>query len=187
MFYACDIPETALRETAYEEGRFAVGLFVTRRPALILDLTKVPPTPSLFQTYSDNLEFRPREVLGFLNHVAEEISRPIERDEKVHFNYTPTQVVTEFVRGKLVRDGFQIDGIKFSSAVHSEHASYVIFGSQENLLPEPDGARPWHTDRWLKLTSVCEYDVSQEEIKQWEKEIPERYQRDYRQMLYGEE
>ena len=186
MFYACDVPGTALRETAYEKGRFAVGIFATQRPALILDLTKVPPTPSLFQTYSDNLDFRPRQVLGFLNHVANEISRPIDKDEKVHFNYTPTQVVTEFVRGKLVLNDSPIDGIKFSSAVHPKHASYVIFASQENLLPEPDGARSWHTDRWLKLTSVCEYDVSREEIGQWEKEIPDRYRRDYQQMLYGE-
>ena len=187
MFYACDIPETALRETAYEEGTFAVGMFVTCQPALILDLTKVPPTPSLFQTYSDNLDFRPREILGFLNHVADEISKPIERDEKVHFNFTPTQVVTEFVRGKLLRDDTSIDGIKFNSAVHSEHASYVIFGSQENLLSEPSGSRPWNSDRWLKLSSICEYNVTQEDIRQWEKEIPERYQREYRQMLYGEE
>ena len=187
MFYACVIPETALRETAYEGGAFAVGIFVTCRPALILDLTKVPPTPSLFQTFSDNLEFRPREVLGFLNHVANEISRPIDRDDRVHFNYTPTQVVTEFVRGKLIRDDTSIDGIKFNSAVHPKHASYVIFGSQENLLPEPDGSRPRDTDRWLKLTSICEYNVTQDDIRQWEKEIPERYQREYRRMLYGEE
>ncbi len=187
MFYACDIPETALRETAYEEGSFAVGLFATCRPALILDLTKVPPTPSLFQTHSDNLEFRPREVLGFLNHVANEISRPIERDDKVHFNYTPTQVVTEFVRGKLVRDGSPIDGIRFNSAVHPKYSSYVFFGSQENLLPVAEGSNSWNTDRWLKLIRVCEYDVTKDDIEQWEKEIPARYQRDYRQMLYGGE
>ena len=187
MFYACNIPETSLRETAYEEGRFAVGLFTTRRPALILDLTKVPPTPSLFQPYSDTIEFRPREVLGFLNHVANEISRPIERDDRVHFNYTPTQVVTEFIRGKLIRDDASIDGIKFNSAVHQNHSSFVIFGSQENLLPEPAGSPPWHTDQWLELTSVCKYDVTKEDINQWEKEIPERYQRDYHQMLYGSE
>ena len=187
MFYACDIPETALRETAYEGGAFAVGIFVTCRPALILDLTKVPPTPSLFQTFSDNLEFRPREILGFLNHVANEISRPIDRDDRVHFNYTPTQVVTEFVRGKLIRDDASIDGIKFNSAVHPKHASYVIFGSQENLLPQPDGSRSRDTARWLKLTSICEYNVTQDDIRQWEEEIPERYQREYRQMLYGEE
>ena len=186
MFYSCDVPETALRETAYEAGGFAVGLFTTCRPALILDLTKVPPTPSLFQPYSDSIEFRPREVLSFLNHVANEISRPIERDDRVHFNYTPTQVVTEFVRGKLIRDDTSIDGIKFNSAVHPKHASYVIFGSQENIRLEPDGSRPWDTDRWLELTSVCEYGVTKEDINQWEKEIPERYLRDYHQMLYGE-
>ena len=186
MFYACNTPETALRETAYEEGTFTVGLFTTCRSTLILDLTKVPPTPSLFQPYSDRLEFRPREVLGFLNHVANEISRPIERDDRVHFNYTPTQVVTEFVRGKLTRENTSIDGIKFNSAVHPTHASFVIFGTQENILPGPKESSPWHNDRWLELSSVCEYNVTKEDINRWEKEIPSMYQNDYHLMLYSE-
>ena len=185
MFYACTASETALRETAYKEGAFAVGLFTTRRPALILDLTKAPPIPSLFQPYSESIEFRPREVLGFLNHVADEISRPIDRDDKAHFQYTPTQVVTEFVRSRLMRSDSSIDGIKFNSAVHQNHASYVIFGSQENVLPEPVGSLPWQTDRWLELTSVCEFIVTKEDIEKWKIDIPKRYQDDYHHMLYG--
>ena len=187
MFYACDIPETALRETANKEGRFTVGLFATRRPALILDLSRVPNTPTLFQSHSGSLEFRPREVLGFLNHVADEISRPIERDDRVHFNYIPTQVVTEFVQSKLARGDTPIDGIKFHSAVHQKKPSYVIFAGQENLLPAPEGFRSSDTDRWLELISVSENDVTQADIEKWKKEIPERYQRDYRQQLYGDE
>ena len=60
MFYACDCPETALRETADKSGRFAVGKFRTRRHAIILDLTKVPPVPSLFREIPDSLPFRPQ-------------------------------------------------------------------------------------------------------------------------------
>ena len=188
MFYGCDLPETALRETATnKEGRFAIGCFTTRRPAVILDLTKVPPVPSLFQLFPNSRRFRPRQALGFLNHVADEISRPIERDDRVHFNYIPTQVVTEFVRSKLARGDTPIDGIKFQSAVHPQNSSYVIFAGQENLLPAPEGSRPWDTDRWLEIISVSESDVTQEDIERWKKEIPVRYQGDFRQLLYGDE
>ena len=46
MFYASDKAETAVRETAKRCGRFALGLFETRRAATILGLTEIPPVPS---------------------------------------------------------------------------------------------------------------------------------------------
>ena len=184
MFYGCDEPETALRETAKGRGQFAVGCFRTRRTAVILDLTKVPETPSIFQAFPVTLKFRPREALGFLNHVAEEVSKPIQRDERAHIDYIPTQVVTEFVRNKLTRGGSPIDGIKYRSAVHNGRACYVIFADQANLSPAPEG--PWvsDVDRWLELARVYERRVTEEDIERWKKEIPERYRRDYHRLLY---
>lgn len=187
MFYGCDDPSTCLRETANELGRFAIGCFETRRPARILDLTRIPAIPSIFEAIPDSLEFRPREVLGFLNHIADEISRPIQRDNRIHINYIPTQVVTEYVRTRLTRGGARIDGIKYESAVHPGNASYVIFATQDNLLPIPEG--PWvqEADRWLELTLTSENDVAQWDIDQWQKQLPQRYREDYQQSLYGEE
>ena len=164
MFYGCDNPETALRETANDAGRFAVGCFVTRRPATILDLTSIPPIPSLFQEIPDGLEFRPREALGFLNHIVDEMSKPIERDNRIHINYIPTQVVTEFVRSQLTREGVQVDGIKYQSAAHPGNASYVMFATQENILPAPEGSSNITSDRWLELVTVREYIVTLEKI-----------------------
>ena len=40
---------------------------------------------------------------------------------------------------------------------------------------------------WHHIRERWGHSVTQEDIRQWEKEIPERYQREYRQMLYGEE
>ena len=187
MFYGCDYPETAIRETANKKGRFAVGRFVIRRPAMILDLTKIPATPSLFEGIPDNLEFRPRQALRFLNHVAGEISKPIQRDDRVHVNYIPTQVVTEFVRYKLFQGGTQIAGIKYPSAVHQNHASYVLFADQTNLFPAPKDARWTGDDLWLELVSTCERDVTEEDIERWKEEIPKRFGRDYWQQLYYDE
>ena len=185
MFYACDNPETALRETAKKTGQFVIGEFETRRPAVILDLTDIPSIPSLFAVISDSSEFRPREVLSFLNHIADEISKPVQRDDRVHIEYIPTQVVTEFVRSKLTREGARVDGIKYQSAVHLGHSSYVIFATQDNLLSTEEGPIRLETDRWLELVTTRKQDVIQENIDKWKKEIPERYRRDYHRLLYG--
>ena len=185
MFYACDSSETALRETANEGGQFTIGCFETRRPATILDLTDIPSVPSLLQAIPDSLEFRPREVLGFLNHVASEMSRPIQRDGRVHINYIPTQVVTEYIRSKLISENVRIDGIKYASAVHPGFASYVIFATQDDLLPAPEGSWVRDTDRWLELTSASEYSVTQKDIELWKEQLPKRYEGDYQQSLYG--
>ena len=186
MFYGCDYPETALRETAKGPGRFAVVCFKNLRPAVILDLTEIPPVPSLFEVISDSLEFRPREVLAFLNHVGSEMSRPVQRDDRSHVDYIPTQVVTEFVRSKLTRCDTPIDGIKYQSAVHPGYSSYVIFATQENLLPGSGDSLVTGNDRWIELDPPYEKEVSQEDINRWKKEIPEQYEGDYQKLLYGD-
>ncbi len=171
MFYACDSAETALRETAVNEGTFAVGQFTTRRDMMIFDLTQIPRIPSLFQAFPDTLEYRPREVLRFLNHISGEISKPIARDDRVHIEYVPTQVVTEFVRSRLTSGGQRIDGIKYGSATHKGHASYVIFATQDNLVIPEEGRWGTTSNRWLELASkpVTRW-ISLKTILKWKEE-----------------
>ena len=173
MFYAGEDGETAIRETANGPGNFAVGVFQNMRSAVLLDLTKVPPVPSLFKEIPETLEYRPRQVLGFLNHVVTEISRPIERDDRVHIEYVPTQIVTEFIRSQVLFDGRPIDGIKYTSAVYPDHSCYVLFATQDNLFPRPkEDEFPWvpaSDDRWLELVDVSRKWVSQDEIDEWNK------------------
>lgn len=157
MFYACDEIETALLETASGPGRFAVARFETRRPATILDLTSIPSVPSLFGPPTGILEFRPRKPIMFLRHLAEHISRPIKRDQRVHVDYVPTQVVTEFIRSQTHDDQAQVDGIKYDSSVHSGHSSYVLFASQDNMRsPKSNLAK---VDQWLELVGMCHCSV----------------------------
>ena len=152
MFYACDDEETALKETGSGPSYFAIGRFETLRAATLLDLTAIPQYPSLFRPIPDSAEVRPRTVLGFLHHVAEEVSRPIERGERVHVDYVPTQVVTEFIRGQLTWRNSRVDGIRYRSSVHPGHVAYVLFATQENVLETP--ASQSSRDRWLKLTGT---------------------------------
>lgn len=149
MFYACDDEETALMETASGPANFSVGVFETTRTATLLDLTAVPPVPGLFDPVCEGSQAAPRRVLQFLNHITEEISRPIERGERVHVEYVPTQVVTEFVRNRLTPDGSRVDGVRYRSSVRPEHVAYVLFADQGNVIGTT--SHSGSGDRWLRL------------------------------------
>lgn len=158
MLYACDDEETALRETATRPGRFAVGKFKVLRPMVLLDLTDIPTVPSLFECCCDNSLFLLRKALIFLRYVADQISRPIERDDRVHVDYVPTQVVTEYVRSQLTWENKRVDGIKYPSAVHRGHASYVLFATPVNVIPAE--LTYSFIDTWLQLVEVTHRTVS---------------------------
>ena len=152
MFFAGNEADTALKETVSEPGRFAVGRFETTRDAVVLDLTAIPELPSLFEPKSEDVGTPPRSILKFLRFIARQISRPIERDDRVHIEYVPTQVITEFVRSRRLPDGRLVDGIKYRSSVRPGHTSYVLFATQDNLLLE-ENLEPTQS-RWLRLAEV---------------------------------
>lgn len=149
MFYGCDDEETALLETASGPGYYALGVFETMRPVVLLDLTDIPEVPGLFEPVPDFQEVDPRRALRFLHHIAAEMSRPVERDDRVYIEYVPTQVVTEFIRCRVARDGANVDGIGYASSVNEGYVSYVLFADQSNLVrPSAVGMCE---DRWLRL------------------------------------
>ena len=152
MFYAGDEAETALKETASEPGRFAIGRFETTRDAVVLDLTAIPELPSLFEPVSEDAGTPPRKILKFLSFIASQISRPIERDDRVHVEYVPTQVITEFVRSRPLPDGRLVDGIRYRSSVRPGYTSYVLFATQNDLLLE-ESLEPSQS-QWLRLADV---------------------------------
>ena len=108
--------------------------------------------PSLFAHISDSAEVYPRTALRFLHHIAREISRPIERDDKVHVTYVPTQVITEFIRGRVTWGDTPIDGIRYQSSVHLGHYSYVLFVNQSDV--ESTGRQKYGMGPWLRLVEV---------------------------------
>ena len=151
MFYACAEQETALKETASGPGRFAVGVFETLKQLSVLDLTEIPDIPGLFERVPDSAEVDPRTALIFLHHVAGEISRPIDRGDRVHIQYVPTQVVTEYIRDQLTWGNRPVNGISYLSSVHRGHVSYVLFAVQDNV--KSTRSRP-QEDLWLRLIHV---------------------------------
>ena len=161
MFYACDDIETALLEAAQTPGTFAVGCWKLLRPAVVLDLTDIPAVPDLFEYDPKDPEGSKhllRRQLTFLRHIAEQMAQPVARDDRVHVDYVPTQVVTEFLRSRASWQGSPIDGIKYSSSVHPGHASYVLFATQDHIVTGPfDGQL--EDQPWLELVDVSHHSV----------------------------
>ena len=158
MFYACDEIDTALLEVAQEPGSFAVGRWRFLRPAIVLDLTDIPAIPALFENDPAGGQDISRRALTFLHHVADQISRPIKRDDRSHVEYVPTQVVTEFLRARVRWRGKAIDGVKYASAAHCGRASYVLFANRGHVVIDRPDSESEETP-WLELVDVCRRSV----------------------------
>ena len=152
MFYGCDDDDTALLEVAEGPGYYALGDFEIVRPAILLDLTHIPEVPSLFEAVPDYQEVDPRRALRFLHHISREISRCVQKDDHVHIEYVPTQVVTEFIRAKVIWGRARVDGIRYNSSANEGHASYVLFADQSNV--EGTEVLDSGEDRWLRLAGA---------------------------------
>jgi len=169
MTYVAEDTETALAETANASGSFAIGKFVSERDLLILDLTCLPEPPSVFAELSDSLEIDPRPRLRFLRAISYEISKPIARDDRMHVEYVPTQVVTEYVRTAVHINDRKVDGIRYASSRRHAATAIVLFADQSNLILKKE-ERPdfYFTDnRWLRLKKVDYAQVSRGDIKKW--------------------
>ena len=139
MTYVADGRQTALAETANEPGMFAVGEFTTGRDAIIL--THLPQAPGVFAQIPDSMEYDPRPRLIFLRMLSEEISRPIARDNRIHIEYVPTQVITEYLRTAVEVGGKKVDGIRYRSSRQDAGTAIVLFADRDNVVFE-EGERP---------------------------------------------
>jgi hypothetical protein len=162
MFYVSDNPETALRERAKDPakdpGVYVIAEFKTLRAATILDLAAIPAVPSIFASIPDSLEYDPRAPAMFLNYFAAEVSKPIAGDDRIHVEYIPTQVITEYFRTEFLHGGQRIDGIRYRSARHADHCSLVLFATQDDLVGgKISGTAGLHPASvpWIELAPSC--------------------------------
>ena len=170
MMYASEDEQTALAETAMTTGTYAIGEFVTERDALILDFTRLPSIPSIFTELSDALEYDPRPRLGFLHRVSREMSRSIARDDRMHIEYVPTQVVTEYIRTVLTTGKGAVEGIRYRSSRKDGETSLVLFADQHNLILEKEEQPEFYflwKDCWLRLTTASSKTISNNDIEAW--------------------
>jgi hypothetical protein len=120
MLYLASTSTTALRETRTTQAK--VGLWRSNRPIRILDLRTLPPVPGFFSEES-RIEAL---TLRFLHDFANDIMKPVERNNQVHIDYLPSQVVTEFMRDFGFSEG-AIDGVAYGSTVHRRGWNVAFF------------------------------------------------------------
>ena len=155
MMYVSDHPHTALAEIRSDCRNSTIGCFRLTRPALILDLSEIRTTPSLFDCVSDAISFDERKILPFLNHVRYEMSHPIKQDDRVHLEYVPTQIVTEYLKYHAPIDGLAIEGIKYPSSVSRRNWSAVLFANRKNVVDiEEEDSLFSKSEKWIRMESI---------------------------------
>lgn len=127
-FYLAFDQQTALAEIQHKQSdQSAIGHFQLVRDAQILNLTKLPELPSIF----DDNSRAEREELIFLRNFIQEITKPVEKDNRMHIDYVPSQVVSEyFALVFKLRNGERLDGILYPSAVHTGGRNLVLFPTE---------------------------------------------------------
>lgn len=134
MFYGAFDSNTALLEII-DHKQFTplwkvatIASFKTTKKLRLLDLSNLPPVPSIFDQPMNYL----RSTIIFLHEFARELSKPIRKDGTEHIEYVPTQVFTEYIR-HLFRDrgGYPMDGIKYVSAKADQESCCVLFVTNE--------------------------------------------------------
>lgn len=135
-FYLAFEPQTALAEIQHKQSdQSAIGQFQLVRDVQILNLTKLPDLPSLF----DDSSRYEREELIFLENFIEEITKPVEKDNRMHVDYVPSQVVSEyFALVFKLKNGERLDGILYPSAVHPNGRNLLLFPTERGYVRKFD-------------------------------------------------
>lgn len=132
LFYGSFEKETAVAEAQRSSSlQVYVGTFRLRRDFRVLDLCHIPSVPSLY----DPRNRAKRPFLSFLREFSDSVGRPIAHDDRVHLDYIPTQVVSEFFRCRFrERDGTKLDGILYPSAAAPEGRNAALFVASEECV-----------------------------------------------------
>ncbi len=130
VFYGALEEATALAETERGKPSASVGTFSLLRSIKVLDLVNLPPIPSIF----DREKRRLLVPLRFLYKFRQDISAPIEPDDRMHIEYTPTQVVTEFIKLRFRdRNNDRVGGILYPSSRNEGGRNLVLFVDRDNI------------------------------------------------------
>ncbi len=83
------------------------------------------------------------DYLAFLRAFAYDLTRPVDKDQREHVEYVPSQVVTEYFRFRF-RDhgGHPVCGILYPSAALDGGRSCVLFAGHEDFTDDWTFGRP---------------------------------------------
>ena len=151
VMYASLDRNTALIEATCEHSELSVAEFEFLQNLRVVDLTNIPAVPSIF-------ERGPREYLQFLHRFARDVSQPFTPDTEVHVEYTPTEVVSEYLRHRLSdKDGQHISGVMYRSAKNNGGINLALFIESEDVEGVP--SKRWKPRQPLLRTIRVTEDV----------------------------
>ncbi|WP_165741461.1 RES domain-containing protein, partial [Pseudoalteromonas sp. Z1A6] len=88
-----------------------------------------------------------------------DFTKPIERADRVHIDYVPTQIVTEYFRHILSKkESMKVDGVIYPSSKNKRHKAVVIFADNEQCVEKDVTSR--HIEGLLYLDSVEKVDLT---------------------------
>ena len=130
-----------------------VAQFGVHRDLTVLNLTDLPPVPSIF----DHERLDEMELLLFLTAFVEKITRPVVKDGTEHVEYVPSQIVCEYFASAFKKDEVSLDGILYPSAVRQGGRNLVLFPQHnkgQDKFPDVqlNGAEEIVADNWQDLT-----------------------------------
>lgn len=149
MFYGAFDEETARKESTPQTGhdgmgRFLIGRFRQKRPLQLIDLTALP-RPSFWHQKRQT-----REALAFMHIFHNEITKRIKPDDRIHTEYVPSQVFTEYLRYMFKLEGrIDVDGMIYRSSVGGSKC-VVLFCNQKQ------------SKDWLEMVGVVEKRIAEE-------------------------
>lgn len=138
MFYGAYNVNTAIAETydsSTDSGKKAVcGHFLPLKKLSILNLSKNIQVQSLFEG-----NHKRRVLTKFLLGFLEDFTKPIDRKDRSHIDYVPTQIVTEYFRHVfMTSDGRKLDGIAYPSSKDNGQAAVVLFVSNDQCVEKDE-------------------------------------------------
>ena len=132
MFYGAFDEKTAVKET-FNSARnnnevITVGQFRTAREFPVVDLTRAPSVPSIFD--SARRDSRPDMI--FLNHFMRDFQASVTKDGCEHIDYVPTQIVTEYIRHLYSHPDLGIvRGVLYRSAMGEGECCVLFFHNDQ--------------------------------------------------------
>jgi len=124
MFYGSVERSTAIAEARESKPYVTVGRFETARNLRIIDLTRLPQVPSIYDR--ERRELRP--AIRFFKSFGEAIKKPVKPGNATE--YLPTQLVTEFFRDEYrTSNGEPVLGILYPSAQGPGSCCVLFFDS----------------------------------------------------------
>ncbi len=132
LFYCSQNIELTIKEVVNKRRNscpyYTIAIFKNKMKLRLVDLTKLPDIPSIFDT--ENNRFR--DILFFMKTFMEEISLPIKNKNSV-LDYLPTQVITEYLR---YNPDLDVQGMVYWSSKIPLKKNIVLFYDHEESLKE---------------------------------------------------